>query len=369
LKAENKTYYQNEEFNYTILLLDGSLKPLKDYVNITFNKTLYKIKTDANGTVQFPLKLPKGTYNITIQYNQTILNRIINITEADTYPNMTITANNITYKEALTVKVGITRGATGTITIKVFNQTQTVKIKNNSVTATFNNIPAGNHSITATYNGDNKYRITSKNSTAYIRKAESTINITTGNITIGENIFIYAITNPGTTGNVTFRIVGQYSPRNRTLENNVATWYISPLNSGQYTITAVYCGDSNYKPSNTTYLLTIDPEINLTINTRDYEYGEEITIEASLNPELKGSINFQVADIIQKVTVENGRAILKISELDVGTYTVNVTFEVESFQSEPATGKVTILPTNPISDIYIKDILAGEDEIIQITLI
>ena len=367
LKAENITYYQNEEFNYTITLLDGKLKPLDDYVNITFNNTQYKIKT-VNGTIQFPLKLPKGTYNITIQYNQSTITNTINITTADTNPNMTIKTNNITYTEKLQITINITKGATGTITIKIHNQTQTIKIQNNKVTATFENIPAGNQTVTATYNGDNKYRIITENKTIQIKKAQSTIKITTGNITIGENIFIYATTNKGTTGNVTFRIIGQYSPRNRTLENNKATWYISPLNRGQYTITAIYCGDNNYNPSNTTYTITVDPEINLTINTQDTEYGEEILIEANVNPELKGQINFQIANINQNVTIENGKATLKIQELNAGTYNIKATFLSENFQSTPTNKKITIKPTNPISDIYIKDILAGEDETIQITL-
>ena len=367
LKAENITYYQNEEFNYTITLLDGKLKPLDDYVNITFNNTQYKIKT-VNGTIQFPLKLPKGTYNITIQYNQSTITNTINITTADTNPNMTIKTNNITYTEKLQVTINITKGATGTITIKIHNQTQTIKIQNNKVTATFENIPAGNQTVTATYNGDNKYRIITENKTIQIKKAQSTIKITTGNITIGENIFIYATTNKGTTGNVTFRIIGQYSPRNRTLENNKATWYISPLNRGQYTITATYCGDNNYNPSNTTYTITLDPEINLTINTQDTEYGEEILIQANVNPELKGQINLQIDDINQNVTIENGKATLKIPELNAGTYNIKATFLSENFQSQTTTHNLTIKPTNPISDIYIKDILAGEDEIIQITL-
>ena len=120
--------------------------------------------------------------------------------------------------------------------------------------------------------------------------------------------------------------VRQYSPRNRTLENNKATWYISPLNRGQYTITAIYCGDNNYNPSNTTYTITVDPEINLTINTQDTEYGEEILIQTNVNPELKGQINFQIANINQNITIENGKATLKIPELNAGKYNIKATF-------------------------------------------
>ena len=184
--------------------------------------------------------------------------------------------------------------------------------------------------LKATYNGNNIYQGSSDNKEFKIAKAPSNINIITSEIIEGQNIRIYAVVNDDATGNVTFRILGLYSPRNKTISNGNASWLISPLTSGSYTINAYYKGDNNYLSSNTTKILVINQTRSiLKVNV---EIGEnEIIFSATLKTEdgkpITGNVTLELNKEFYKIVITDGVGFRSFDKLPEGKYTYSATYK------------------------------------------
>ena len=244
-----------------------------------------------------------------------------------------ITINTIKdsiYGESITITANITRGANGNVTFTIDHDSKTVEIVNGVAKVTFNKVNAGNKNVKATYNGNNIYQGSSDNKEFKIAKAPSNINIITSEIIEGQNIRIYAVVNDDATGNVTFRILGLYSPRNKTISNGNASWLISPLTSGSYTINAYYNGDNNYLSSNTTKILVINQTRSiLKVNV---EIGEnEIIFSATLKTEdgrpITGNVTLELNKEFYKIVITDGVGFRSFDKLPEGKYTYSATYK------------------------------------------
>ena len=306
--------------------------------SITFvldGKTYVKTLKNGEAILEIPnLELGKHTLKVIYSGDDKYTNNTktleFNIKNSLSKTEITINKNNTIYGEEITVTAKVTPGATGNVTFKVDNQEITANLINGTAKATFNKINAGLQTITARYNGDNIYQGSANNIQVNINKAQSNITIITSEIVEGENILIYAVVNDDATGNVTFRILGLYSPRNKTISNGNASWLISPLTSGSYTINAYYNGDNNYLSSNTTKILVINQTRSiLKVNV---EIGEnEIIFSATLKTEdgrpITGNVTLELNKEFYKIVITDGIGSRSFDKLPEGKYTYSATYK------------------------------------------
>ena len=306
--------------------------------SITFvldGKTYVKTLKNGEAILEIPnLELGKHTLKVIYSGDDKYTNNTktleFNIKNSLSKTEITINKNNTIYGEEITVTAKVTPGATGNVTFKVDNQEITANLINGTAKATFNKINAGLQTITARYNGDNIYQGSANNIQVNINKAQSNITIITSEIVEGENILIYAVVNDDATGNVTFRILGLYSPRNKTISNGNASWLISPLTSGSYTINAYYNGDNNYLSSNTTKILVINQTRSiLKVNV---EIGEnEIIFSATLKTEdgkpITGNVTLELNKEFYKIVITDGVGFRSFDKLPEGKYTYSATYK------------------------------------------
>ena len=306
--------------------------------SITFvldGKTYVKTLKNGEAILEIPnLELGKHTLKVIYSGDDKYTNNTktleFNIKNSLSKTEITINKNNTIYGEEITVTAKVTPGATGNVTFKVDNQEITTNLINGTAKATFNKINAGLQTITARYNGNNIYQGSANNIQVNINKAQSNITIITSEIVEGENILIYAVVNDDATGNVTFRILGLYSPRNKTISNGNASWLISPLTSGSYTINAYYNGDNNYLSSNTTKILVINQTRSiLKVNV---EIGEnEIIFSATLKTEdgrpITGNVTLELNKEFYKIVITDGVGFRSFDKLPEGKYTYSATYK------------------------------------------
>ena len=296
----------------------------------TYNKTL------KNGTASVEIaNLTLGKHTLKVIYsgdsNYTNNTKEVEFNIKNSLSSITInTIKDSIYGESITITANITRGADGNVTFTIDHDSKTVEIVNGVAKVTFNKVNAGNKNVKATYNGNNIYQGSSDNKEFKIAKAPSNINIITSEIVEGENILIYAVVNDDATGNVTFRILGLYSPRNKTISNGNASWLISPLTSGSYTINAYYNGDNNYLSSNTTKILVINQTRSiLKVNV---EIGEnEIIFSATLYSEdgrpITGNVTLELNKEFYKIVITDGVGFRSFDKLPEGKYTYSATYK------------------------------------------
>lgn len=232
---------------------------------------------------------------------------------------------DVKYLESVVIKANVTEGATGSVIFSIGNITKTVRLINSTAVLEISNLDAGKYNVTAKYVGDSIYTSSQSSKSFNVYKRESEVNVVVNSVVVGENIRIYAVVSPNATGNVTFRMLGYYSPRNKTINGNNASWLISPLKTGQYTIIAVYNGDNNYYSSNTTYYLSVNQiETKLNVEINNVSKTSDVFIKATLKTEDDVGINGQVMVTIGGydyiVNITDGYGVLNISRLSPGVY-------------------------------------------------
>lgn len=309
--------------------------------------------TDTN-TITIPVNLPEGTYNLTVNYLGNI--------------NYTASSTNIE-------NMNIEKRAS-TITIATLNDTRWHKNKHNSkrpnnrysntyapITITLPDntnitthtgatgtirqtltLPAGNQTITVTYDGNNQYNSTTTTYTVNFKKLESKITVTRLTGYIGENITLTA-TITDTNGNklnggkVAFKLndVTLKDDNGEVIYANVTdgiasiSYYVpNYYHAKTYKLSAVYGGNNEYlgSRSNTPLLNLKQRQASLTLTTSgDVKVGENITFHVTItdkrdtNRQVNGNVIFKIDRITLQDT--NGET-LQIPITD-NTVTYNYT--------------------------------------------
>ena len=316
----------------------------------TYNKTL---KNGAASVEIANLGLGKHSLKVIYSGDSNYINNTKEVEFNIKNSLSSITINSIKdgiYGESITITANITRGADGNVTFTIDSDSKTVEIVNGVAKVTFNKVNAGDKTVKATYNGNNIYQGSSDSKEFKIAKAPSNISIITSEIVEGQNVRIWAIVNDDATGNVTFRILGLYSPRNKTISNGNASWLISPLTSGSYTINAYYNGDNNYLSSNTTMVISVNQTVSvLKVNVEVYE--DSMVVTAILKTQdgqlITGDVALEINTKFYKIVVVDGIGVRSIKKPPVGNYTYSATYKgTDKISRAVDTGVFEVMPVD-----------------------
>jgi hypothetical protein len=293
------------------------------------------------------------TYNGDRNYNSNTLNSTFYI--KDLRSKLTLTLDNLTYGESFNVTAKLDANTTGNVTFIIGNLNKTVNIADGEAVLSIDYLNAGDYNLSVIYNGDEHY-ITSFNSTNFkVFKANSTITVKS-NAGLGENVLIYAYLPPNASGYVSFSMPGYYTSRNKPVDEAIALWYISPLDTGSYTVKAYYPGDSNYNPSNTTYIINITQmKTRLSVEIKDATVNERIIITVKLtsnNINLNDTVKVKVNSREYNVRVSNGKGNLVIGRLPIGVYSYDAVYDGdENYTGESVSGSFSV---SEIIDVDLK---------------
>ena len=252
------------------------------------------------------------------------------------------------FGQDLIVKAVLNQTALGNVTFRVSDRAMTVNVISGEATCTFDNLGAGTYRIDAQYNGDLTFTPSSAYGFARVLKADSTVSIITDEITLGENIMIYAILPEDATGEVYFSMVGYYSPRAKQVENGQAFWYISPLEAGRYTVVANYRGDANYNPANATFTLKVSQtKTILAVSINDASVNDRVVANVKLTDVygqgITDKVRLNVNSRVYNINVINGEGKLVIGRLNPGSYIFSAAYEGDgNYSTSSAAGSFTV---------------------------
>ncbi len=349
---------------------------ISDVVYGTEGMIIANLPDDATGTILFIIdgaeyskdvsegksqinltNMDKGTHNVTVSYsgdsnfNNVTINSSFNV--KDKCSDLRLLINDSAYGEEINVVAILDENATGNVIFNVSNIIKTVEIKNGIANCTFTGLNAGDYVLNAKYLGDSIY-ISSKNSTSFkVLKSNSTVEVYVNEVFLNENIRIYARVSPNATGTVSFSMIDYYSPRNKAISNSIASWYISPLSTGNYTVVARYNGDNNYYASETTYILQITQRKSiLTVDIPDVGINDRVVVNiklfASDNEPITGQVNLTIDTTNYRINVNNGKATLVLGRLAPKNYNYSASYAG--------------------SDEYSKDSVSGTFKVVNDTL-
>lgn len=315
---------------------------------ITINGTDYTVEFEwygVDGTVSFNItKLPAGTYKVSSVKYEDMEHYEIGVTTIEglnTLPTFEVKAGEVTLDvNVLSVSNGTAptfsidlENATGSLTVRVGNNTYTNELVNGKAIVEITDLPSGDHEATVTFNSTNgNYRSSSIQTSFNVKPKEvpdvnNTLNV---DVPSGSLNPVFTINLPSATGNLTVTIGDK--KYTRELVNGTATITVDDLLPGSYNATVTYSGDKNHAgiSKNTTFTV---PTPKLTgknvavIYSAAASYKVLVTVNGKALAGEKVSVKFN-GKTYSLTTDKNGYATLKLNtKVKVKKYTINVEYK------------------------------------------
>ena len=252
-----------------------------------------------------------------------------------------IIPTDVKFGEKCTITVDLPSDATGNVTLTIDGKKHTAEVKNSTVTLSIPPLTVGVHNITTTYSGDSKYDPNTQ---------EGSITILPNDVIIAADdvVMLYhdgtrlvakltdTFKNPLTNTSLFFKLNGiVYS---RTTDENGSASMALNLNSGNYTATIMYFGNSSYNKAEVNVNISINPSIIAHDLVKMYQNDTQFYatfLDSQKNPLAKTNVTFNINGVFYtRETNENGTAKLNIN-LKPGNYTLTaynpVTGEEQGF--------------------------------------
>lgn len=281
-------------------------------------------------------KLNEGNYSVDISYggdgNYDPVSQKVSFYVKQHASDLNISVKSAPYADDLIAAADLNSDATGTVQFIIGDLTKEVTIENGKAVYNFKGLEVGNYNLTVKYLG-NDYYIDSSNSTSFsVYKANSTISMYVKEVALGENIRIYADLSPNATGSLSFSMTGYFSPRNKPISDSVATWYIAPMNTGEYEVIARYAGDKNYYSSDATFILNVTQKKSLmNVEINDVTITERvmcrITLYSNDDEALNSTVVLKVGTRSYNIDVKDGVGSMVLGRMAAGNYTYTVTYD------------------------------------------
>ncbi|MDO5832751.1 MAG: Ig-like domain-containing protein, partial [Methanobrevibacter sp.] len=238
----------------------------------------------------------------------------------------------------------------------------TVPVKDGIAACTFTNLTAGDKIINVKHDGDANYAPSQNAKSIVVSKINPDINISSSDITYGQNIKVQIDLNKDATGNVIVS-VGDASQIANTKDGSASVEF-SDIGAGVKTIKVVYDGDDNYlnaSESKSVNVAKSESEINVSVS--DIDAGEDLNITVQLNNRSTGNVIISVGDASRTVPVKNGIAEASFDNLDAGNYSVDVSYSGDAnFNSSSYRADVEVKAVAPAMDVVVpEEIKAGEN--------
>ena len=258
--------------------------------NLTINIGGVEEQSFINGSdVIMKEGLSAGEYNITATYSgnanylPTQSTTSFRVNKRNVNLTISLDENTITYGQNATLTAIMP--IDGNIAININNETYNITTIAGTAHLQIPAQPAGNHTITATFEGNDQYNPANTTIILTVNRADPPITINTTDIKYGQNATIAVTTLPDVTGIIAIHIDGKIYGM-ATIISGTAAFNITGLNIGNYTVTATYSGDENYNPANKSATQTVtkadvDLGISLYPNATEFKRGD--TVEFIIN--------------------------------------------------------------------------------------
>ena len=337
VKIGDKTYPAVRQPDGTYLAVVSSL-PVGDHVvNVTYSdgskyENFYDdsqiIHTDANGSYFFDVDVAPAAYG-----NDTVI--------------------------TVTAPAGV-----GQVNVTVGGETHIVNIDpvTGEGTLTLNNISAGSHEVTASFDGNKNYTGMSVTKTFTVPKQTPEMDITVpgGVIPVNTIANITVTVADNATGDAIVYVDGV--PIQVKVENGIATVPIDTTKPGVHEVTAKYFGDENYTAGETAKVAQYtvgkyDTTMEVLNITRDDD--NNVTVKVKVNG-TDGNITVKIGDKIYNATVgDDGIAEVNIGKQDPGALNdVNITYS-----GDDKFAPITVIETIDVPSIKTYDMPVDSESV------
>ena len=323
--AENLTKYYGGSEQFSVNVTDEEGKGISGKtVFILINGVNYNRTTDENGTAHLNINLNSGTYPANVTVDDIAVNATVTVLPTVSASDVTeVYGQTALYNATFLDSNGKFLSKGTKVRFNINGEILDEPISDDKGLASLdinslkNKLSVGNYTVTAT----NPSTGEKASNTITVTQAESDIIVSGKNITVSEvNAVIAEIILPGdATGNVTVTIGSNTTSYNiqtseHTSRGGKTIMFIrnNGLNVGEYNISAVYEGDTNYKASTASdkFVVSDKKYLNIEANAEPITVGENATVVVTGFPLTSygaptGNVTVTVGDKIFSGTIES----------------------------------------------------------------
>ena len=265
---------------------------------------------------------------------------------------------------------------TGNVTLSVNGTDYTVKVINGVGNYTISGLPAGNHIVTVSFKGSDKFSPTEKTAKFEVKaKYNLNLNVNASDIFEGQDAVVNITTDNNFTGEVILSING----RNITVNvvNGVGNYAIQDLSADNYTATVSFKGNYKFNPTQKSVKFEVKPKYNigLNVNVEDINEGNMATVTVTTNDAFDGTVKISINGTdIQNETLEiiEGKGSFIAMDLAAENYTVTVRFDGNTaFNAETKSTEFKVKKEADKTDlnltISVEDIYVGQYACVNVT--
>ena len=297
--------------------------------NISQSKVIESSKT----VFTFP-NLKADTYAISANYSgdkKYLSNTLTSTVNVNKYESRTVlNISTINVGEDVILTITTKDSATGYITLSINNNTQTLALNNSKANYTIKNIKRGDYSITAVYNGDDKYLTSQDSKFIEVDNLNPTMTIQADDITYGETAIIKVTLNSNAGGEVIVTI--DSITNSSKVVNGKAEVRFANLDAGQNkNITVFYSGDDTYFNLTDSGTFSIaKADLTFTIESKDVKIGQAAEILIKVPAKTSGT--FTIGQDTINIPLF-GEITYIIADLEIGNYTYTATYNGNNYNT------------------------------------
>ena len=361
---------------------------LKDYngesIDGTVNVTVYNSNSISvycekisipNGFYQLNLNdLPISNYSINISYdgNEDYLSSNISkeFEVGKIRENIIIKAENITFHEDLKVDMMLAN-INSTLSISITDldlnpieidgvDLSKIELKNGKASIKIPKLKMGNYILTASFLGNDLYEAVSNSINFTVTDLiKSSLSLSAKNIDYGDtaSIVIQLVDANSNKINGTVNLNINNKAYRISLLDGLATFTISNLNSGDYSLSATYAGDKRYLESSAQCSFKVNPiqtvidssnmnaiAVNAKVDGKSGKYYSFTLRDSRNNPLANKAVMIVFNNnVYQRITDSNGMVKLQINLANAGTYSIVMSFLGDSnYQSTSKVSKIIV---------------------------
>ena len=362
IEGINITVGQDEVFNITTSAILTEVVTIR-IVGVN-NYTAYVIDGKGNYTVS---NLAVGNYTVYVnfpgndQYGPAQGSANFTVT-AKKASEVTVNVSDITVGENATVRVNVTKGATGNVTIVIAGEEYTETLDADGV-AVFNipGLSARDYHVTAIYRGDTFYEISKGTANFTVLKKDAPISIVVTNSTVGSVEYIN-VTVPIDATEYVLLTIGD-SHYYADVIDGVARFNVTGLLVGNYTAKATYVGDANYTSNFTGADFTVSKiKTVISISGDSIYVGQEEVLTFEIDQNITSLVHIEIEGVNRTAYLVEGKGTLAISNLTVNTYVATVYYDGDDvyMPSNNITTFSVMAKTPSAVTINVTDITVGD---------
>ena len=280
--------------------------------------------------------------------------------------DMHVDVANSTAGNKQTITVTVPENATGQVLFDINDKHYYANVTNGVAKLEIDTLPSDDYSMNVTYLGDENYAAKSYSSEFKVTKNNSTVNITSQNISFGENEQIIFTVPEDATGNLTVVVNGKtYTV---AVSGGIGNLTISGLSADNYTIDVTYNGDGKYEPSTNSTKFEVTKAAFSPDDIKVVDQGNGTVVIVVPN-NATGNITIKVEDKLYEAPIRNGVAVVNIDNSTPGVHDIEVIYSGDdNYENASAMSQASIPKYVAPMNVTVEDTAVDNDGVVTVSL-